>query len=67
MNRLREWIDRFKVVEGLILLSAVWFGVEWFGRRFGEILGITVAIATGIVLYMPYCWWRRKGIFRNRS
>ena len=30
MNRLIEWIDRLKLVEGLILFGTVWFGVEWF-------------------------------------
>jgi hypothetical protein len=67
MNRLIEWIDCLKLVEGMILVGTVWFGVEWIGRRFGGILGIVVAIAGSAVLYTPYCWWRRKGIFRNRS
>jgi hypothetical protein len=67
MNRLIELIDRLKLVEGLILFGTVWFGVEWFGIRYGGILGIAVAIASAAVLYTPYCWWRRKGIFRNRS
>jgi len=67
MNRLIEWIDRLKLVEGMILVGTVWFGVEWVGRRFGGILGIVVAIASSAVLYTPYCWWRRKGIVRNRS
>jgi hypothetical protein len=33
MNRLMQWIDRLKLVEGLILVGTVWFGVEWFGSR----------------------------------
>jgi hypothetical protein len=67
MNRMMEWIDRLKLVEGLILVGTVWFGVEWFGSRFGAILGIAVAVVSATVLYVPYCWWRRKGIFRKRS
>ncbi|MBZ5722590.1 MAG: hypothetical protein LAO03_19805 [Acidobacteriia bacterium] len=67
MNRPMEWIDRLKLVEGLMLFGTVWFGVEWFGSRFGGTLGIVVAIASFAVLYTPYCWWRGKGIFRNRS
>jgi len=66
MNRLIEWIDRLKLVESLILLSMVWLGVEWFGSRFGAVLGIAVAIIGATALYVPYCWWRRKGIFRKR-
>jgi hypothetical protein len=67
MNRLIEWIDRLKLVEGVIFFGAVWFGVEWVGRHFGGVLGIVVAITSSAILYTSYFWWRRKGIFRNRS
>jgi hypothetical protein len=67
MNRLIELIDRLRLIEVLIFLGTVWFGVEWIGPRFGGILGIVAAIAGSAVLYTTYFWWRRKGIFRNRS
>jgi O-antigen/teichoic acid export membrane protein len=67
MNRLIEWIDRLKLVEGVIFFGTVWFGVEWVARHFGGVLGIVVAIVSAAILYTSYFWWRRKGIFRNRS
>jgi hypothetical protein len=67
MNRQVEWIDRLKLVEGMILLGTVWFGVEWIRPRFGGVLGVAAAIASAALFYGSYYWWRRKGIFRHRS
>lgn len=62
MNRVVEWIDRLKLVEGAILIGAVWVGNRVYG-----ILGTVVAVAIALVLIVPYAWWRRKGVFHKRS
>jgi len=62
MRRLVQWIDRLKLVEGVILIGAV-----WFGNRFAGILGFIIAVAIAMALYTPYCWWRRKGIFGKKA
>ena len=62
MSRLVEWIDRLKLVEGVILIGAVLIGDHFYG-----ILGIVTAVASALVLVVPYAWWRRKGLFRKRS
>ena len=61
MSRLVEWVDRLKVVEGVILISAVFIGDHIYG-----ILGSVTAVAIAFILVVPYAWWRRKGVFRKR-
>ena len=62
MPRFVEWIDRLKLVEGAILVGAVWVGDRIYGM-----IGTVAAVVIALALVIPYAWWRRKGLFRSRS
>ena len=61
MNSFLRTMDRFKVVEGIILIIAVLIVPHMHGiAEYGTLM---IAAAFFVVLYS---WWRRKGLFANR-
>jgi hypothetical protein len=62
MNSFLQMIDRFKVVEGIILVIAVL--IVPHTRGIAEYAALMIGAAFFVVLYS---WWRRKGVFRNRG
>ena len=61
MNSFLQMMDRFKLVEGIILIIAVLTVPHTHGIV--EYAALIIAAAFLIVLYS---WWRRKGLFANR-
>jgi O-antigen/teichoic acid export membrane protein len=60
MNSLLQMMDRFKVVEGIILITAVLIVPHTHGLV--EYAALTIA---AVFLIGLYSWWRRKGLFRK--
>jgi O-antigen/teichoic acid export membrane protein len=61
MNSLLQMMDRFKAVEGVILIIAVLIVPHTHG--IAEYAALIIVAALLVVLYS---WWRRKGLFANR-
>jgi hypothetical protein len=61
MNSFLQMLDRFKVVEGIILIIAVLIVPHAHG--IAEDAGLLIAAVFFVLLYS---WWRRKGIFAHR-
>lgn len=62
MNSFLRTMDRFKVVEAIILIIAVLIVPHTHG--IAEYAALLIAAVLFVVLYS---WWRRKGVFRKRS
>lgn len=61
MGRYLQMMDRFKVVEGIILIAAILIVPR--ARGIAEYAALLTAAVFFIGLYS---WWRRKGVFRER-
>ena len=61
MNSFLQTMDRFKVVEGIILITAILIVPHVHGTA--EYLAL---IITAVICVVLYSWWRRKGLFANR-
>ena len=61
MKGFLQTMDRFKVVEGIILIAAVLVVPHTHG--IAECAALMIAAVSLIVLYS---WWRRKGHFAHR-
>ena len=61
MNSFLQTMDRFKVVEGIIIIILALIVPHTHGIV--EYAALIIAAAFLIVLYS---WWRRKGLFANR-
>ncbi|HUO27182.1 MAG TPA: hypothetical protein VMU61_16060 [Candidatus Aquilonibacter sp.] len=61
MNSFLQMVDRFKVVEGIILIIAVLIVPHTHG-----IAEYTALIISAVFFVVLYSWWRRKGVFRKR-
>lgn len=61
MNSFLRTMDRFKVVEGIILIIAVLIVPRTHG--IAEYVGLMIAAVFFVGLYS---WWRRKGLFAKR-
>jgi len=55
-------LDRWKIVEWVILITAV-IAIECV-RGLAETISVVIA---AILLVAIYNWWRRKGVFRRRT
>ncbi len=62
MNSFLQMMDRFKVVEGIILIIAVLIVPHTHGAA--EYAALMIAAVFFVVLYS---WWRRKGRFRKKG
>jgi hypothetical protein len=62
MSSVLQMMDRFKVVEGIILIIAVWIVPHTHGLA--EYAALMIAAVFFVALYY---WWRRKGLFRKRG
>ena len=62
MNSFLQTIDRYKVVEGTILIAAVLIVPHTHG-----IAEYAALMIGAIFLVALYSWWRRKGVFRKRD
>jgi O-antigen/teichoic acid export membrane protein len=61
MDSFLQMMDRFKVVEGIILIIAVLIVPHTHG------IAQYAALVIGAVFFVVlYSWWRRKGVFRKR-
>jgi O-antigen/teichoic acid export membrane protein len=61
MNGFLRRMDRWRVVEGIIIIILALLVPHTHGVA--EYAALIIAAALLIVLYS---WWRRKGIFANR-
>jgi hypothetical protein len=62
MDHFLKSLDRWKIVEWAILVTAV------IVLQYVHGLPKTIALVlTAILLVAIYNWWRRKGVFRNRT
>ncbi len=61
MKGFLQMMDRFKVLEGIILIIAVLIVPRTHG--IAEFAELVIAAVLFIVLYY---WWRRKGRFAHR-
>jgi O-antigen/teichoic acid export membrane protein len=61
MNSFLQMMDRFRVVEAIILIIAVLIVPHTHG--IAEYAALMIAAVFFVVLYS---WWRRKGLFANR-
>lgn len=61
MNNFLQVMDRFRVVEGIILIIAVLMVPHTHG--IAEYAALIIAAVFFVALYS---WWRRKGLFANR-
>jgi hypothetical protein len=61
MNSFLQMMDRFKLVEGIILIIAVLTVPHTHG--IAEYVALLIAAVFFVVLYS---WWRGKGLFANR-
>lgn len=62
MNSFLQMMDRFKVVEGVILIIAVLIVPHTHGTA--EYAALIIAAVFFVVIYSR---WRRKGLFRKRG
>ena len=61
MSSFLQTIDRFKVVEGIILIIGVLIVPHTHG-----IAEYAALMIGAVFLVVLYSWWRRKGLFSNR-
>ena len=61
MNSFLQMMDRFKVVEGIILIIAVLIVPHTHG-----VVQYAALLIAAVFFVVLYSWWRRKGLFANR-